>query len=578
MKWNFAEYDSKLAADLGAYLGVSHILAALILQRGYGDPLRAKMFVRPKLADLDNPFRLTNLKAAVLRIIEAIEKKQKISVFGDYDVDGITSTAFLVNILRHFDLNPSYFVPRRMDEGYGLSKAALERALADGHPDLLIALDCGTNAYESIEYIRSLNIDMIVVDHHQSKENNHKDCIFVNPNVLDLSTAPWQQLCTVGLVFKLAHGLIKELRELGDKRSWDLILKDYLDLVALGTVADLVPLRDENRILTRYGIKKLKSSKRTGIRALIQASGIDIGEDITPIDISFKLGPRINASGRLADASLPLEMLLGDDFTTCFRAACELNDVNKERQEIERAVFEGADAQIKEHSLEKNECIIVYDKTWHPGVVGIIAGKLSREYHKPVIVFGEVDETGYAKGSGRSIQGLNLMECLDDCADLLGNWGGHPMAVGVSVKIDEMEIFQERLNASINSRADASIFEENIEVALDLNKSDIGVELLDELEMLHPYGEGNREPIFVVRDVVLEKEPEVFGSMQNYKTMIPLENGQWINAVAWRSADDIPPTNTTLDFAIKLSWNRWNRRKFPQATIVAYRLSEKISK
>jgi len=575
MKWNFAQYDSKMAADLGAYLGVSHILAALILQRGYGDPIRAKMFVRPKLADLDNPFRLTNLKAAVLRIIEAIEKKQKISVFGDYDVDGITSTAFLVNILRHFDLNPSYFVPRRMDEGYGLSKAALERALADGKPDLLIALDCGTNAYESIEYIRSLNIDMIIVDHHQAKEDNHKDCIFVNPNVLDLSAAPWQQLCTVGLVFKLAHGLIKELRELGDKRSWDLILKDYLDLVALGTVADLVPLRDENRILTRYGIKKLKSSKRTGIRALIQASGIDIGEDITPIDISFKLGPRINASGRLADASLPLEMLLGDDFTTCFRAACELNDVNKERQEIERAVFEGAVAQIKENSLEKNACIIVYDKSWHPGVVGIIAGKLSREYHKPVIVFGEVDETGFAKGSGRSIQGLNLMECLEDCADLLGNWGGHPMAVGVSVKISEMENFQSRLNASILSRADASIFEENIEVALDLNKSDIGVELLDELEMLHPYGEGNREPIFVVRDVVLDKTPEIFGSMQNYKTMIPLENGQWINAVAWRSADNLPPTNTPLDFAIKLSWNRWNRRKLPQATIIAYRVSEK---
>ena len=285
MEWEFVEYDKKLAADLGSYLGVSPLLAALILERGYSDPLRAKMFLRPKLANLDDPFSLKNLRAAVLRIIDAIEKKQKILVFGDYDVDGITSTTLLVCILRHFGIEPSYFVPRRMEEGYGLSKAALERALAGGKPDLLIALDCGTNAVEAVDYIRRQGIDLIVVDHHQAKDASDKNHILINPHVFDFSAAPWLQLCTVGLVFKLAHGLIKEMRQRNDKRSWEINLKDYLDLVAMGTVADLVPLVDENRIMARYGIKRLKTTRRTGIQALIQACGISLGEDITPIDI-----------------------------------------------------------------------------------------------------------------------------------------------------------------------------------------------------------------------------------------------------------------------------------------------------
>ncbi len=575
MKWNFIEYDAKLAADLGAYLGVSQMMAALLIQRGFTDPIRAKMFLRPKLADLDDPFRVTNLKKAVNRIIEGINKKQKILVFGDYDVDGITSTALLVSVLKHFDINPSYFVPRRMDEGYGLSKSALERALAEGKPDLLIALDCGTNADEAIDYIHKKGIDMIVVDHHQAKDFNPQNCIFLNPHVLDINSAPWKQLCTVGLVFKLAHGLIKAMRILGDLRSWTFILKDYLDLVAMGTVADLVPLTDENRILARYGIKRLKSSKRTGIRALIQASGIELGEDITPIDISFKLGPRINASGRLADASLPLEMLLEDDFTTCYRAACELNDINKERQEIERGVFEDATRQISEFHYENDSCIIVSDKDWHPGVVGIIAGKLSREYHRPVIVFGEIDDKGFAKGSGRSIAGINLVECLNSCERFLGNWGGHPMAVGVAVRPDDISDFRKALNRRICEmiNGDKTVFEPEIEIAMELSKSNIGMELLNELEMLHPFGEGNREPVFMVRNVVLEKQPEVFGSAMNYKFQMPLENGNWINAVAWRAADDMPPTHTPLDFAIKLSWNKWNRHKLPQATIIAHRPS-----
>ena len=573
MVWEFADYDKKLAADMGAYLGVSPILSALILQRGYTDPLRAKMFLSPKLANLDDPFRLKNLRKAVLRIIEAIEKRQNILVFGDYDVDGITSTTLLVSILRLFGLNPSYFVPRRMEEGYGLSEAALERALSSGKTDLLIALDCGTNAEEAVNYIHSRGIDLIVVDHHQAKDATAQNHILINPHVFDFEGAPWRQLCTVGLVFKLAHGLIKEMRNRSDKRSWEINLKDYLDLVALGTVADLVPLVDENRILARNGIKRLKSTRRTGIQALIQASGIALGDDITPVDISFKLGPRINASGRVADASLPLEMMLGDDFTTCYRAACELNDINKERQDIERGVLEDAMKQVEENGYDSDPCVVVFDPRWHPGVVGIIAGKLSREFHRPVIVFGEED-SGFIKGSGRSVHGIDLVACLAECADMLGSWGGHPMAVGVSVKSGGVDEFRRRINAAIIKKYGKDIdFSPKVNISLTLDLSDVGIELLNELEILHPFGEGNREPIFALKSVKLHKAPEVFGGV-NFRFQIPLCDNGWINAVAWRMAGRVPPADKSIDIAVKLGWNRWNRRKTPQATLVDWRFSE----
>lgn len=575
MNWNIGKYDQKLAADLGSYLGVSPILASLLLERGYSDPIRAEMFLKPKLTNLGDPFRVKNLRAAALRLISAIEKGEKVLVFGDYDVDGITSTTLFVNAMRHFGVDPAYFVPRRMDEGYGLSKAALERAFSNGNPDLLVALDCGTNAVDAINFIRAKGIDLIVVDHHQSKEDcNAGDYILVNPHVFDMDTAPWRNLCTVGLVFKLVHALLKEMRMRGDARSWTLNLKESLDLVSLGTIADLVPLVDENRILARYGIKRLKSTKRKGIQALIQASGISLGDEITPVDISFRLGPRINASGRLADASLPLDMLLGDDFTTCFRAACELNDINKERQEIERGVFEAAMKKIAESNLADDPCIVVFDRTWHPGVVGIIAGKLSREFNRPVIVFGETDG-GFTKGSGRSVAGFDLVDSLSHCTEFLGSWGGHPMAVGVSVREECMGDFRAKLNSVIRTKMEnGASFEPEVCVSLVLAHEDICFELLDELEMLHPFGEGNREPVFAIKGVVLDKPVEVFGGGQNFKFQLPLGSGGWLGAVAWRMAKRLPPVGEKLDFAMHLSWNRWNKRKTPQATIVDWRLSE----
>ena len=266
-------------------------------------------------------------------------------------------------------------------------------------------------------------------------------------------------------------------------------------------------------------------------------------------------------------------MMLGDDFTTCYRAACELNDINKERQDIERGVLEDAMKQVEENSYDSDPCVVVFDPRWHPGVVGIIAGKLSREFHRPVIVFGEEDG-GFVKGSGRSIHGIDLVECLVPCADMLGSWGGHPMAVGVSVKSGGIDEFRRRINAVIIEKYGKDIdFSPKININLTLDLSDVGIELLDELELLHPFGEGNREPIFALKSVVLPKSPEIFGGGANFRFQIPLSNG-WINAVAWRMAGRIPPAGKKIDMAVKLGWNRWNRRKTPQATLVDWKLSQ----
>ncbi|MDP4879355.1 MAG: DHH family phosphoesterase, partial [Opitutales bacterium] len=377
MLWSTNDIDESLTADLSAKLGVSTVAAQLLIQRGLNTTEKAEEFLRPRLAHLQNPFELSNLEAAVTRIEQAIEGKENVVVFGDYDVDGVTSTVQLVSMLRSLDLEPRYFVPRRLDEGYGLSRDAIDRVFDGVKADLFIALDCGTNAHDPIAYLRELGVDVIVVDHHQTKTEAPTDCIFVNPHVNDSADAPWRDLCTAGLVFKLLHGLLKKRREAEDPRVESIQLQDYLDLVAMGTVADLVPLQGENRILSWFGLRHLRANDRVGVRALAEVSGIDSAQEMASADISFKLGPRINASGRLADATLPINLLLSDDYKACRGMATELDEMNRERQTIERAITQAAEAQVVAEFADAPGGVLFGDD-WHPGVVGSVASRVSR--------------------------------------------------------------------------------------------------------------------------------------------------------------------------------------------------------
>lgn len=572
MRWIHTPLRTEEVEALSKHAGVSRVLAELLLRAGLRDGEAASAFLQPALAGLNDPFLLRNLEAAAGRLRTAIARREQIVVLGDYDVDGVSSTALLVMVLRRFGLNPRFVVPRRSEDGYGLSRSAIDRALEAGKPDLFIALDCGTNSREEAAYLRAQGIDVMIIDHHRSKEEALVDAILINPHVHGDATnddRAWRHLCTVGLVFKLAHGLLKQLRLENHPVAFRIKLRDHLDLVALGTIADLVPLTGENRIMARHGLRILEQTHRPGLRALMEVAGVKPLQGITPTDISFRLGPRINASGRLADAALSVELLLSDDLDFCQETARQLDTFNRERQEIERAITDEAERLI-ESRFVSDAGIVLFAENWHPGVVGIVAGRVTRKYNRPCVVLGREGEI--AKGSGRSVDGINLVEVLAHCCEHLTSWGGHPMAVGVALPQLHIEAFRARFAAAVRAHVGGDIGEARLELAAWLTPEQITERLMEELDALHPFGQGNPEPVFGVRGVVMRTPPEVFKE-QHFRFQFEDGRGRRLHGVAWKLAHRLPPTLVPLDLAVELKWNHFNGRKLLQLGLIDWRTS-----
>lgn len=569
MRWIHNPPPAPLLGELARAAEVSPVLAELLLRQGVATPDEARAYLRPRLAEIDDPFRLNNLEAAARRLRDALERRESIVVLGDYDVDGVSSTTLLVSILRRFGAQPRFVIPRRLDDGYGLSRSAIDRALEDGLPALFVALDCGTNSHDEVAYLEGLGVDVIVVDHHRSREEPLQRGLLINPHVhlAEGEASPWRDLCTVGLVFKLAHGLLKVLRQEGWPGAEDVKLRDYLDLVALGTVADLVPLHGENRVLSRHGLGILRQAERPGLRALMEVSGLRPGQDIKPVDISFRMGPRINASGRLADAALSVELILSEDETFCRETARQLDEFNRERQEIERHITEEAERRIEAEHLNRAG-IVLYADDWHPGVVGIVAGRVTRKYNRPCVVLGNEGEQ--AKGSGRSVDGINLVEVLARCADHLTSWGGHPMAVGVAARKEELEAFRARFDEAVREAAGGEPSEAPLEIAAWLWPEQLHETLMDELELMHPFGQANPEPVFGVGGVVLRQPPDVFKGV-HFRFHFEDGRGRRLFGVAWKQADRLPPVGESIDLAVKLNWNHFHGRKLLQLELVDWR-------
>jgi single-stranded-DNA-specific exonuclease len=571
MQWRHQALPAEQIDSLSRRLRTSQTLAELLLRLDLEDPDVADAFLRPRLASIEDPFRLTCLEAAATRLQQAVERGESVAVFGDYDVDGVTSTALLVGALRRFGLNPSFVVPRRLEEGYGLSLAAIERALEKGSPDLFVALDCGTNSVTEVASLRARGIDVIIVDHHRSKESRPIDCILVNPHAYEEDQGRCARfLCTVGLVFKLVHGLLRKLREAGDERCESFRLRDYLDLVAMGTVADLVPLVDENRIFAKHGLRILQQTERVGLRSLMEVSGMRRGEEVQPVDVSFRLGPRINASGRLADAAVSVELILGEDPAACLEAALKLDGFNRERQEIERQITEDAFRQVEEQQRDAR-AIVLYGEEWHPGVVGIVASRVSRKFHRPCVVLGR--EGDLAKGSGRSVDGVSLVDALGRCSDLLANWGGHPMAVGVALPPGNLPAFRVAFDQAVAALQADCLVERCLEIAAWLPLEAISEELLEEICQLHPFGQGNPEPVFASRGICLAQPPEIFKE-QHFRFQVRGAGGRRLYGVAWKMANSLPPVGQLIDIAYQLVWNNFNGRRLLQLELADWRLSE----
>ncbi len=577
MEWVHTETDAQAALELRDGLELLPPIASLLVKMGYRDPESAERFLFPKISHVTDPFLIPNLETAAARLVKAIDARERISVVGDYDVDGVTAVTLLVSFLRHFGLRPHYFVPRRKDEGYGLSSAIVARALARERPSLFFVLDCGTNATEQVAELRSRGVEVIIVDHHRSKTAARPDAVLVNPNSSFSSAPDYSPMCTAGLMFKVLHGVLKIMRSRRDARSFDIILREYLDLVALGTITDISPLVGENRTMVWFGLRQMKNTRSKGLRALISASGIADTADISPVDVSHRICPRINASGRLADASLPVEMFLCENEKRCAELAKELSDMNRDRQEIERGIFEEALAQVSAEAPRRHALLACGD--WHPGVVGIVAGKLARHFDRPCIVLGT--EGGLAKGSGRGVPGVNLIDVLRPYGDNLESWGGHPMAVGISVDAEKVPEFREFFDAAVG-RALESAGTENttdkraLDIAAWLKPEEITAELFDQIFQLAPFGEGNPEPVFGLRDLVMPSEIIVFGG-DNFRFQMLLPNLSRLGVVAWHLPEGVPAAGARVDLAVRLSWNNYNGRKYQQAELVSWRPAEKFS-
>jgi len=473
----------------------------LLLRKGFANAEEVETFLRPRLKLLSDPFLLPNMEAAVARILAALDRHERIVLFGDYDVDGVTSLALLAEMLRAYPAaaGPELFLPLRMEEGYGLSRESIDRCFEKLQPQLLIAIDCGTSSVNEIVDLRRRGADVIVLDHHEPK-SALPDCVaIVNPKI-DPSSM-FHYLCSVGIVFKLCHALLKT-RPLDE---FD--LKSKLDLVALGTVADIVPLQGENRTLVQRGALEIARSKRPGLRKLIEISGVR--PPILTEDIGFRLGPRLNAAGRLSTAEKSLQLLLTHNESEAAELADFLDKQNRERQEVEKQIFLAAEEKIAdEFDPTKDAAIVVGARGWHPGVLGIVASRIARKYHRPAIVIG-FDDNRVGKGSGRSIEGLNLVEALTRCADKIDKYGGHEMAAGLTIQEENVDFFSEAFRCAARELLSDEDLRPRLRLDHELAFSELNSDFLHWHEMLQPFGNGNPQPLFFAREVGPVASPRV---------------------------------------------------------------------
>lgn len=490
-KWQIYETDENKINEIQEKYQLNKLLATILVNRNITEKEDIRLFLEPTRNDFHDPFLITDMKKAVERIIKAIQNQEKVTIYGDYDVDGITSITVLKSFLQDRGLEVESYIPNRLEEGYGLNKEAIGKIVNSGC-QLMITVDCGISAVEEIAYANSLGIETIVTDHHEPG-NELPQAMSVIDNKRKDSTYPFRELAGVGVVFKLiqAIGITLGLKE-------EEYLK-YLDIVCVGTISDIVPLVDENRVIAKLGLLLIHQTKNMGLRSIIHSSGY---QKIDSNSISFGIAPRINACGRMGKAEEALELLLSNNINRVNELTRKLNEHNRIRQETEKNIFENAVEQIQKEHLDEGNSIIVGGENWHHGVIGIVSSKITEMYFKPSILL-SFEEDGIGKGSGRSIPGFDLHEALMQCTDTIEKFGGHSMAVGITVRKDNFLKFREEFE-QIASKAHIDEIVPVIQVDAKIDVKDISKEMVESLKQLEPFGEGNRMPVFVFKNLKID--------------------------------------------------------------------------
>ena len=491
-KWKcYQNNNQEEALKIEKKFKLNPLLATILANRGVTENT-AELFLNPTRYDFHNPFEMPDMEKAVNRILQAIEKKEKTIIYGDYDVDGITSITVLKSFLKERGLKVQNYIPNRLKEGYGLNKEAIEK-IAKENDTLMITVDCGITAVEEIEYAKTFGMETIVTDHHEPAENLPDALAIIDCKRSD-NQYPFRELAGVGVVFKLIQAISMKL-DLEEKEY----LK-YLDIVSIGTISDIVPLVDENRVITKLGLKLVKCTKNIGLKAILNEIGY---QKIDSTAISFGVAPRINACGRMGFANKALDLLLTTDPNIASNLVSDIREYNNQRQLEEKKIFEEANLQIQEKSLENAESIILAGQNWHSGVIGIVSSKITEMYYRPSILICFEENKDVGKGSGRSIPGFDLHDALMKCGDSLAGFGGHSMAVGVSVKKEDFKKFKEKF-LKLAKQADIADLVPILNVDTIINIDEINQEVVESLSLLEPFGEGNKMPIFEFKNLKID--------------------------------------------------------------------------
>lgn len=527
-KWNYkppTPEEKQAAEELGDKLSISPILAQLLIKRGINTESAAKRFFRPQLADLINPFLMKDMDIAVDRLNDALGRKERILVYGDYDVDGCTAVALVYKFIQQFYSNIDYYIPDRYDEGYGVSKKGIDYAKETG-VKLIIILDCGIKAIKEIDYAKSLGIDFIICDHHVPDETMPQAVAILNPKRHD-DTFPYKNLCGCGVGFKFMQGWAKN----NNIPFSNLI--PLLDLCAVSIAADIVPVTDENRIIAFHGLKQLNQNPSIGLKAIIDICGLN-GREISMSDIVFKIGPRINASGRMESGKESVDLLIEKDYVVAIQKAKHIDEYNEQRKDIDKQMTEDANTIVSKLENQKHHSsIVLYDENWKKGVIGIVASRLTEMYFRPTVVL--TKDGDFATGSARSVTGFDVYAAIKSCRDLLLNFGGHTYAAGLTLKWNDIPKFRQRFQKYVEEHIEPELTEANINIDSYIDFKDITKKLHNDLKRFSPFGPECTKPLFCTLGVYDYGTSKVVGREQEHikLELVDSNSSDVVNGIAF---------------------------------------------
>lgn len=518
-KWLLKEFDKNRVVEISKNFKISPLTAIILYNRGVKEDNDIKTFLSKSLGVMHDPYLMKDMEKAPERILLAKERGEKITIYGDYDVDGITSIAILYKHLAEMGISVDYYVPDRMQEGYGVNREALDKIQKKG-TSLIITVDTGITAVEESEYAKEIGLDVIITDHHECKERIPDVYAAIDPKQKDCPY-PFKSLAGVGVVFKL-------IQALDEQKSLPALMDKYADLLCLGTVADISPLVNENRVIVTEGLKRFKNTKNVGLKALIDVS--TNGKAITTSTIGYTIAPRINASGRLGCASRSVELFLTNDTKKAHELAESLCEENTLRQQTEQKMFKEALDYIEEHpEIKDDKVLIIAHENWHHGIVGIVSSKITEKFYKPSILF--AIDGGEAKGSGRSVQGYNLFGSLEQCSDVLEKFGGHELAAGLTIKADRIEEFRKRINAISEDTIDETTMVPTILLDAVIKVPYITLDTVNDINQLQPFGVDNPTPFFAVRNIKIHKISVM--SEGKHLRMTLFKDGKYLDSVGF---------------------------------------------